>query len=159
MHAGTFERVGRGPSVLDGPGTLTVTDAGLRVQGAAVRSVLVTALAGAAGAAAMTGAVIAAFAVLDDLDRVSDGESLRPAVSVGVAALVGVYLGARALLVRLLPRGPFDRVVPLRYLVSAALEDGVLHLACTAPGCSGRITFRTADPAGLLREIERAKGA
>lgn len=159
MHEGTFERGGRDAALLVGPGRIEVTPAGVRMQGMAVRSSLATVLAALAGGIAMLGAVVAAFAVLDRYELISDGDSLKPAVAAGMAALVGTFLGTKAVLVRLLPPRRFDHVVAYRYFVWAVAQSGALHLSCSAPECTGRIAFRAPDASGLAEAIKRAKGA
>jgi hypothetical protein len=159
MHQGTFEAGGRGAALLVGRGVLEVTPAGVRMQGMAPRTSLATALAVLAGAIATIGAVVAAFAVLDRYDLISDGDSLKPAVACGMAALVGTFLGAKAVLVRLLPMRSFDQVVAYRHVVWAVARSGVLHLSCSAPECTGRMAFRASDANGLAEAIKRAKGS
>jgi hypothetical protein len=159
MSPGTFVRSGPDAAPLEGPGTITVLPEGLRVEGRAVRSTLVLVLSGLTGFIVMVAAVVASMLVLDELDRVTDGDSLRPAVTIGIAALVGGYAAARAVLTRVLPLRRVDHVLPFAYLVSAAAGHGVLALACSARACAGRITFHTADPSALLQAITAAKAA
>lgn len=154
---GTFERTGRGASPLEGAGTLSIVAAGLRVEAAALRSTLATVLSGVAGAVAMVGAVVLAFAYEGELDAITDGDSLRAAVAAGLAAAMGGYFLTRALMVRVLPLRRIDRVVPFAYLVSPVVERSRILIGCSAPELAGRMAFHTERPSELLSAIERAR--
>ena len=130
----------------------------MRIQGTAVRTGVVLVLSAMVGFGVLVLAVVGTVVALDVLDVVSNGGSLRPAVGVGTAALLGSFFTARAVLARWVPRAQIDVVLPLLSIVSSGVDGECLVIACSAPDHFGRITFRTAHRDTLLRQIEIAKG-
>jgi len=144
---GVFER---DTAPVEGPGAVVVGGGVVRVRASAVRSGLVTALSGVLALIAMVAVAVGGMILLD-------GDSLRTVAKAGVAVTLGTYLGASALLRRLLPLRRVELVIAPRYLVSASVEAGALQLLVTEPSCSGRLRFRTRDPEGLVAAVAAMK--
>jgi hypothetical protein len=167
IHEGTFEVADRDPAPLTGPGSLTIMPHGVRLQAMVARTGLAAGLSVAIAMVATAIAVSVAMHFLDATTGIGDESSLRPAVAVGAAVLIGGFLASRGLLARSLPFRPVDRVIDLRHVVSGCVVSGRaasgradvarLHLVCSAPGIEGRIVFRTVDADGALRGLERVK--
>jgi hypothetical protein len=155
MPAVTFERHGAGAAPLEGPGTLEVTPAGLRLTGRAIRTTTVMLLSGVVALVVVAIVVTTMLEVLDALDLVD--RSLRKVVTLGVPSLVGAFLGARALLSRWLPLRSVEHVIPFSYLVSASTQNGRLELVCTDPDYLGRISARSTDSQAIAQAILQAK--
>jgi hypothetical protein len=154
-HTGTFERGGNDAAPLEGPGTLALAPAGVRVQGSALRTKLA---AGVAGLVAFVVMVIAIVVALELIDPSSRG-SMKLVAAIGLVTVVGTWAGMNALLLRVLPTRQVDQELPYRFLLPPTVFQDVMCIASTAPACKGLITFRTPQAGALAQAITSARAA
>jgi hypothetical protein len=151
MHEGTFERTS-GESPLAGPGQVEVTPSGLQVRGQVRRAGVILALSVIAfvlGVLVTLGIATLAVQVLH--------LALTPKLGAVLALGGGLGTGAAAseILGRVLPRRPFDHVIPFAHLALRDAPEGTLGLASSDPRCRGAIDFRSATARDLGAALEQ----
>jgi hypothetical protein len=152
---GTFVRSTESPTPLEGAGSVRVMDDGIELTGPVQRTTFVTMASIAISIGMAFVVVLLGFVVRDALGGAAEWRSLRTVAGAGGVALVVTYAAARRWLPRISPPRDAQIVVPHRYVVSGAADAHALHLALSAPDCSGRVTFQTKDGEALLAELRR----
>ena len=140
-------------SGLEGPGTLTVSPAGLTFAGHRPRWALIH---GAAFAVALPVTGVALMAAMTQWAHATGG-LLRPFVALGAVVLVSVFVAVRALLRRVVRPVAFETTVGWSYVLSAraaGLER--IELVTTALEVQGVTVFESTERARLLDAYERA---
>lgn len=152
---GTFTRATESPAPFDGPGSIRVGPEGIELRGSAQRTTFILLASIALSLAMAVVGVVVALRVLGALGLTSDWHSFRSAAGAGGVALLVTFTLARRLLPCIAARRDLQVVVPYRYVVSGAADEGALHLALSAPDCTGRVTLQTSEGDALLAEIRR----
>ena len=156
MHEGTFV-FAAGGAPLTGPGTLDVTEAGLRVTAQVKPSRLITILSVAAGLASLL-AVVVGVVVIDEVAHVgiTSGSLKFPAILGLLGGAVG-WAASAEILGRVLPTRSFDQVIAFAHLIPHGESDGTAQIQSTDPACGGRIAFHTPRAAALMTELEQRR--
>lgn len=129
---------------LEGRGTIEVTEQALVVIGARARTTIATVLA--VGIASVAGLAAIVFFVWADFEWLDDPR--LPAV-VAIVLTVGLYVGAKELLVRALPRARVRLAVPWAHVQDVRLAGVFVDVQSIDPALVGLSRFRT-DRAEVL---------
>lgn len=129
---------------LEGPGTIEVTEAALVIGGRRARTTIATVIAVLLASSGGFGGLL--FFVWADFEWMDDPR--LPAVLV-IALAVGLYVGAKELLVRALPRAQLRLAIPWAHVQDVRLAGAVVDVQTIDPGLVGLSRFRT-DRAEVL---------
>lgn len=129
---------------LEGRGTIDVTEDALVVVGARARTTIATVLAVFLASAAGLGAIV--FFVAADFEWMDDPR--LPAV-LAIVITVGLHVGAKELLVRVLPRAEVRLALPWAHVQDVRLAGGFVDVQSIDPALVGLSRFRT-DRAEVL---------
>jgi hypothetical protein len=127
---------------LEGQGTIEVTEAALVIGGRRARTTIATVLAVLLASSGGFGGLL--FFVWADFEWMDDPR--LPAVLV-IALAVGLYVGAKELLVRALPRAQLRLAIP--WVQDVRLSGALVDVQTIDPGLVGLSRFRT-DRAEVL---------
>ncbi len=106
------------------------------------------------------GATVATLMVGGDAHGLLDHEEgWRLVLALGTLAVVGSFGVTRKLLSHRLSTRMVVTNIAFRHVVSATAEEDWVWIASSSPELLGRITFRTPDPAAVLRALGDGKRA
>jgi hypothetical protein len=148
---------GTRPSGLHGPGTLTISSAGIGFAGHRPRWGLIHGVSLAVALPATGAALIPLMDSMDRWIRSAHGD-MRLFVVIGLVVLVAVFVAVRALLLRVVHPVPFKTTIGFSYVLSLRpTEPERIELVTTALQLQGVTVFESGERSRLFDEYDAAK--
>jgi hypothetical protein len=148
---------GTRPSGLHGPGTLTISSAGIGFAGHRPRWGLIHGASLAVALPVTGAALIAAMDSMDRWIRSAHGD-MRLFVVIGGVVLVAVFVAVRALLLRVVQPVAFETTVGFSYVLSLRpTEPERIEVVTTALQLQGVTVFESRERSRLFDEVSAAK--